>query len=109
MLTKTSKTARRLVLVLLSAIALTSVYLASIQGAKAGNEEPPRQFKTDKVSPLLKAQAYAADQRVTVIVTLNGPKSAALNSLLRRAGVRQRREMKNLGTFSLSLRGPRRN
>src|ERR1043166_3702707 len=103
MLTTSNKTARHFFVLLLSAIALTSFSLISVQAGQARSEERPREFKADKISPHLKGHTYSADKKVTVIVTLNGPKSAQLNAFMRRAGVRQRLELKQLGTFSLSL------
>src|SRR5215213_7094516 len=89
-----------LFLILLTAITLIVV---SVQVVTAGTPENPRRFKAEKVSPLLKSNKHSADQTVTVIVTLNGPKSGLLNAFINRAGVHQRREMKQLGMFSLSL------
>ena len=103
MLTKSNKRSRLFFLIFLSAIALTSVFLISIQAAKARGEKSPRQLKTDKVCPLLKSNRHRADQTVTVIVTLNEPKSGLLNAFMNRTGVQQRQEMKKLGVFSLSL------
>src|SRR5688500_9983021 len=99
MLVKNRKASRLFFLSFLTAIALTIVDLPVIQIANAGRPE----LKADKVSPILKADPHNADKTVTVIVTLNGPKSGLLNALMQRAGVQQRREMKRLGTFSLSL------
>src|SRR5215207_1419386 len=103
MLTKRNKESRLFFLIPLCAIALTSVYLISIQATKAERQESRRQFKLDKVSPLLQANTQPTDKTITVIATLNGPKSGLLNAFLSRAVVHQRLEMKKLGTFSLSL------
>src|SRR5918992_1546009 len=56
-----------------------------------------------KLSRLLKGDKHKAHETVTVIVTLSGPRSAGLNALLKNSGVRHRREMKNLGSFSVTL------
>ena len=99
MLSKSKKASRLLFLIPLIAIALTSVYLISVQVAQAERPQP----KANRVSPLLKANSHKADEPVAVIVTLNAPKSGPLNAFLNRAGVHPRLEMKRLGTFSLSL------
>ena len=103
MLVKNKNALRLFLLSFVNAIALTIVDLPIVQIANAGRPENTPKLKTDKVSPLLKADWHNADKTVTVIVTLNGPKSGLLNALMQRAGVQQRREMKRLGTFSLSL------
>src|SRR5215207_4530987 len=103
MLVKSKKASRLFFLISLSAIALMSFDLLSGHIVNAGGPETPRQLKIDKVSPLLKTDRHNADQIVTVIVTLNAPKSGLLNAFTQRARVQQRREMKKLGTFSLSL------
>ena len=102
MLSKSTKTSRPSFLISLSAIALIVFHFVSVQIVKA-NLETPSESKTNKVSPLLKSSTHRADQLVTVIVTLNGSQSGALNGFMRRAGVQQRQEMKEFGIFSLSL------
>src|SRR5215213_4163877 len=59
--------------------------------------------KANNVSPLLQGNKHKSDETVTVIVTLDGPRSGRLNALLKQNGVRQRREMKSLGSFSVTL------
>ncbi|HZI49692.1 MAG TPA: S8 family serine peptidase, partial [Pyrinomonadaceae bacterium] len=84
-------------LISLFAIILTGLfYVTLVQITHA--ERPERQ--NSKVSFLLKGRA---DETVTVIVTLAGPKSGRLNAFLQQNGIHQRREMKSLRSFSLSL------
>lgn len=103
MFCKSKKTSRLLFLFPLTAITLTSVCLFSTPVVEAGRSENPHQLKTQKISPLLKSKKHGSDETVTVIVSLNGSKSSELNAFLNRAGLRQRREMRKLGVFSLSL------
>src|SRR5215212_3517949 len=100
---QTKKASHRFFLTPVSAIILTSVFLLNLYVAHANRSENQGPSKSHNVSPLLKQDTRRADQTVTVIVTLSAPRSGQLNAFLSRAGVQPRREMKNLGVFSLSL------
>jgi len=81
-------------------ISLIFLVLAGVAHAQSLNNDFGSQ--ADKVSPQLKVNRQA-DATVTVIVSLNGPMSGRLNGLMQRNGVRLRREMKALRSFSVSL------
>ena len=81
-------------------ISLMFLILAGVAHAQSLNNDLGSQAY--KVSLVLKVDRQA-DVTVTVIVTLNGPTSGRLNGFLQRNGVRLRREMKALGSFSVSL------
>ena len=90
-----------LILPLASLLRLCLVFLILVGVAQAqslNNSES----QSDKISPLLKRN-MRADETVTVVVTLNGPTSGGLNGFMNRNGVRLRREMKALHSFSVSL------
>src|SRR2546423_5919986 len=87
---------------LISLIAITLTSLIAVTLVQITHAERP-QSQREKVSSLLKGNKYSADENVTVIVMLNGPRSNRLNALLKQNGVRQRREMKSQRSFSLSL------
>src|SRR6185369_6651941 len=81
-------------------IAILLVVLVPVTFVGVVEADRPSELQTDKVSPLLKGNKYRADETVTVIVTLNGSRSGRLNAFLNQAGIHQRREMKNLRSFS---------
>jgi len=80
-------------------ISLTFLILVGMAQAQSLNNS---ESQSDKISPLLKGN-QRADETVTVVVTLNGPTSGGLNGFMNRNGVRLRREMKALRSFSVSL------
>src|SRR5436853_5656883 len=86
---------------ILITLLLTSPYcLSLLPVVHAGNSD--HQQKADKVSPLLKGNKHRADEVLTVIVALDGPKSGRLNAFLNQNGIHQRRELKSQNSFSLS-------
>src|SRR6185369_2783117 len=96
--------AARFVSLPLIAILLASVaYLTFVENAQAGLGNGRSESRTDKVSPLMKSNSHRADEKVTVILSLNGPRTERRNALLAQNGVQQRREMKNVGSISLTL------
>src|SRR4029079_16094856 len=68
-----------------------------------GQDRPSQSQRADNLSLLLKHGNHQPDERVTVIVTLNGPLSGRLNAFLAQNEIHRRKEMKSLGSFSLSL------
>src|SRR6185503_5542630 len=80
-------------------ISLIFLILAGVAHAQSLNNDFGSQAY--KVSPQLNANRQ--DVTVTVIVNLNGPTSGRLNGFMQRHGVRLRREMKALRSFSVSL------
>src|ERR1051326_4820515 len=99
---KRSKKATRLISLSVIAILLASpTWLNFIQIAEAGSANS--ESRQDKVSPLMKSSNHSTDETVTVILTLNGPRSGRLNALLAQSGVQERREMKELGTLSVTV------
>ena len=87
------------------ALLLTSFNcLSFVRVAHAGRaDKPSHSKKANKISPLLKDDKHAPDDLVTVIATLEAPRSGRLNAFLAQNGVHERRQMKALGTFSLTL------
>ena len=78
--------------------------LSFVRVAHAGRaDKSSHPQKARKISPLLKDDKHKAEDIVTVIATLAGQRSGRLNAFLAKNGVRERRQMKGLGTFSLSL------
>ncbi|HET8670337.1 MAG TPA: hypothetical protein VFM05_06805, partial [Candidatus Saccharimonadales bacterium] len=66
--------------------------------AEVAHAESPDRLPTsqrNKVSVLLKGNQRQPEERVTVIVTLNGAKSGRLNAFLAQNQIRLRREMKS--------------
>ena len=89
-------------LISLFAITLTSLVcmtLVQITHAQRSGQHSENQ----RVSLLLKGNNHSANETVTVIVTLGGPRSGRLNAFLQQNGVSQRREMRSLRSFSVSL------
>src|SRR5688572_1398368 len=85
------------------AILITAlICLTSLEVTKAQRLDK-RDLNRTKVSTLLKGHKNTSAQTVEIIVTLSGPKSGPLYAFLNKSGVRVRREMKQLRTFSLSL------
>src|SRR5215213_2729084 len=89
----------------LVAVLLINPYCLSLVAVvHAGTPDKPSQVqRVDKVSPLLKGNNRTADERITVIVGLVGPRSGLLNAFLNENNIHLRREMKSLNSFSLSL------
>jgi len=87
---------------LISLIAITLTTLISVTLVQSTHAERSEQSRGQKVSLLLKGN-HSANENVTVIVTLDGPRSGRLNAFLAQSGVHPRREMKSLRSFSVSL------
>ena len=100
-----AKTVRFFLISILITLLLTSPYcLTLVPVVHAGNSDhPSAERRPEKVSPLLKGNKHQADERLTVIVALSGPKSGRLNAFLNQTAIHQRRELKSLNSFSLSL------
>jgi hypothetical protein len=78
--------------------------LSFVRVAHAGRaDKPSHSIKGNKISPLLKDDKHAPDELVTIIATLEAPRSGRLNAFLAQNGVHERRQMKALGAFSLTL------
>jgi subtilisin family serine protease len=71
--------------------------------AHAEQRDRNSEFKTDKVSHLLKGKKHGADEMVTVIVRLNGSSTHRLDALIKQTRVHKRKVMKNLRSLSLSV------
>ena len=91
-------------LLLVTAVLLANPDCLPFGNIQANTTQASRSLSTaHKVSPLLKASKHHPEETVTVIVTLGATRSARLNGFLNRNGIRQRREMKNLASFSVTL------
>src|SRR5690349_11805329 len=90
---------------LVIALLLTNLnYLSLVRVAHAGRaDKPSGSQKANKISPLLNDGRHAPNDMVTVIATLANQRSGRLNAFLAKNGVRERRQMKTLGAFSLRL------
>ena len=97
------KAARFVSLPLIAILVASVAYLTFVENAQAGLGNGRSESRTDKVSPLMKSNSHRADEKVTVILSLNGPRTERLNALLAQNGVQQHKEMKNLGAISLTL------
>src|SRR5690242_20469724 len=98
----TYKKAARLISLPVIALLLASpTCLTFIEIAEAGSINPDS--RREKVSPLVKGNNHRADEIVTVILALNGSPSGRLNALLAQSGVHVRRQMKALGTMSVTV------
>src|SRR5688572_15916338 len=100
------KNAKHLSIILVAALLVTSLNSLILTGAahaaaQTGNASTQR--KAEKVSPLLQPDSHTPDERVTVLVTLSAAIGGSLNAFLNQNGVRPRREMKSLRSFSVSL------
>ena len=91
---------------LVIALLLTNLnYLSLVRVAHAGRtDKPSGSQKANKISPLLKDGKHAPNDMVTVIATLASQRSGRLNAFLAKNGVRERREMKSLGSLTLRLK-----
>lgn len=95
---------RLLPISLVIALLLTNPDCLPFEVARANtNQSSKSSQKAPKVSLLLKGRKHQPDEQVTVIVTLGAPKSSRLNAFLNQNGIHQRREMKSLQGFSLTL------
>ena len=66
--------------------------LSFVRVAHASRADKPSHFqKARKISPLLRDDKRAPDDRVTVVATLSGQKSGRLNAFLTKNGVHGRR------------------
>jgi subtilisin family serine protease len=100
----TRKNAKRLSIALVVALLVNLNFLTFahiVNAAPAGKASKPR--KAEKISSRLKSDAHTPDEKVTVLVALNGPVSGRLNAFLNRNGVKRRREMKKMSSNSVNL------
>ena len=104
MLAKANKNFRLFSLIpqIASLLRISLIFLILVGVAQAQSLNNHSESQSNKVSPLLKGNRQA-DEPVTIIVTLNGPTSGGLNGFMQRYGVRLRKDMKALRSFSLSL------
>ncbi|HVI71982.1 MAG TPA: S8 family serine peptidase, partial [Pyrinomonadaceae bacterium] len=104
MITNANKASRLFSLIpqIASLLRISLIFLILVGVAQAQSLNSNSESQSNKISPLLKGNT-AADETMTVVVTLNGPTSGGLNGFMNRNGVRLRREMKALHSFSVSL------
>ena len=88
------------VIATLVAVFICIAFSEITQAERAGKRSD---LHANKISPRLNGSKHKPEETVEVIVTLNGQRSSGLNAFLSKRGVRQRREMKKLNNFSLSL------